>query len=52
MDIATFKYDTIAFMENFYCWWVSQQGDNPLDFPSEMQEAEWFEQFVEWRETQ
>ena len=52
MNIASFKHEMNSSVENFYCWWIDQSNKFPENFPQEMGEADWYEQFTFWMSNQ
>ena len=46
MNIDQFRTSNIKTLDDFINMWMAKNKVNPKDWPLEMREGEWFEQFL------
>lgn len=52
MDRQTFMGALYKKVQEFEAYWNKMQRENPADWPNEFDEAEWWEQFMVWLQTE
>lgn len=48
IDVADFVDSIKADVDEFFVYWVSHNKENPTDWPLNLTENEWLEQYESW----
>ena len=46
--LKTFHLDMLHLVDQFHDYWKQQNEISPKDYPVQLDEADWFEQFIVW----
>jgi hypothetical protein len=50
MTVHEFYYNVDAAIRSFYKFWLEENKIDPIEYPEEMEEGDWQEQFAVWME--